>query len=120
MKAKTLCLAMTALPALASAQDCCVDDRIAAADGSVPPVGNTVDLSTATYTNSIGEPELATMWIDPDFNPEEQAFYYLRVLEIPTPRCSTYDAVRFGDDIPDDVPSSIQERAYTSPIWYVP
>ena len=86
--------------------------------GQVPAVGNTVNLETATYTNTIGAPQLSARWIDPEFNPAIDAFYYVRVLEIPTPRWSTYDAVRFGVERPDNVPSSIQERAYSSPIWY--
>jgi hypothetical protein len=90
------------------------------ADGKLPAVGNTVDASTASWTNTIGAPELGTVWTDPDFDPEQRAFYYVRVLEIPTPRWSTYDAFRFGIDIPDGAPVSTQERAYTSPIWYTP
>jgi hypothetical protein len=95
--------------------------RTVGADGSVPPAGNTVDLETATYENSIGAPELATVWEDPDFNPDESAFYYVRVLEIPTPRHSTYDAVAIGvDPTGYDRDPTIQERAYSSPIWYTP
>jgi hypothetical protein len=90
------------------------------ADGELPPVGNTVDVANATWTNTIGDPELITVWEDPDFDPEQRAFYYLRVLEIPTPRWVAYDAVRYGLDIPDEVPLVLQERAYTSPIWYTP
>jgi hypothetical protein len=97
------------------------DGRTIASNGRAPkPVGNTVDLETATYRNSIGAPELAAYWEDPDFSPDERAFYYVRVLEIPTPRWTTFDAKFFGVDRPDDVPGSIQERAYTSPIWYTP
>ncbi|PSL19185.1 DUF3604 domain-containing protein [Shimia abyssi] len=96
------------------------DGRTPDAAGKVPPVGNTVDAATGTFTNSIGAPELITVWSDPDFDPTQRAFYYARVLEIPTPRWTVYDAIRFGDDIPDDVPTSTQERAYTSPIWYTP
>ena len=89
--------------------------------GRVKPVGNTVDVSDASYTNSIGDPELAVVWQDPDFNKNELAFYYVRVLEIPTPRWTAYDAKRFAlKDIPEDVPMITQERAYTSPIWYTP
>ena len=85
------------------------------------PVGNTVNLEIASYTNSIGDPALATVWIDPDFNKDELAFYYVRVLEIPTPRWTAYDAVYYGlKDIADRVPMITQERAYTSPIWYTP
>jgi hypothetical protein len=89
-------------------------------DGKLPPVGNTVDVDNATYTNSIGEPYLAAFWQDPDFETDQSAFYYVRVLEIPTPRWTTYDSKFFGVDRPKDVPASIQERAYTSPIWYSP
>jgi len=79
-----------------------------------------VDLEAATWTNTIGASELAKVWSDPDFDPEQKAFYYARVIEIPTPRWSTYDALRFDVPIPDGAPVSIQERAYTSPIWYTP
>lgn len=96
------------------------DRRQAAADGTVPPVGDTVDVQHATYTNSIGDATLATVWEDPDFDPKTPAFYYARVLEIPTPRWTTYDAVALGLAPPEGVPASIQERAYTSPIWYLP
>jgi len=89
-------------------------------DGRLPPVGNTVDAATASWTNTIGSAELATVWTDPDFDPKQSAFYYARVLEIPTPRWSTYDAFRFGVPIPEGAPVSTQERAYTSPIWYTP
>ncbi len=95
-------------------------DREPGADGKLPPVGNTVDAATATWTNTIGAPELGVVWTDPDFDPKQRAFYYVRVLEIPTPRWSTYDAFRFGIDIPEGAPVSTQERAYTSPIWYTP
>jgi hypothetical protein len=95
-------------------------DRQPGADGKLPPVGNTVDAATASWTNTIGAPELGVIWTDPDFDPSQRAFYYVRVLEIPTPRWTTYDAFRFGVDIPDGAPVSTQERAYTSPIWYTP
>ncbi|GAB5450447.1 MAG: DUF3604 domain-containing protein [Halioglobus sp.] len=95
-------------------------DRKAGRDGKLPPVGNTVDARTATWTNTIGASELGAVWQDPDFDPKHDAFYYARVLEIPTPRWSTYDAFRFGIDIPEGAPVSGQERAYTSPIWYKP
>ena len=88
--------------------------------GKLPPVGDTVDAATAQYTNNIGAAELATVWTDPDFDPAERAFYYVRVLEIPTPRWSTIDAVRLGVPVPKGLPVSIQERAWTSPIWYTP
>ncbi len=96
------------------------DNRQPGADGKLPPVGNTVDATSATWTNTIGAPELGVVWTDPDFDPQQRAFYYVRVLEIPTPRWSTYDAYRFAIDIPDGAPESTQERAYTSPIWYTP
>lgn len=95
-------------------------DREPGRDGRLPPVGNTVDVDAATYTNAIGTPILFGYWRDPDFDPGARAFYYVRVLEIPTPRWTTYDAAFFGVERPDDVPASIQERAYTSPIWYTP
>jgi len=84
------------------------------------PVGNTVDIKTATYTNSIGEALMMAYWQDPAFDPKQRAFYYVRVLEIPTPRWTTYDAAFFGIELPKDVPPTHQERAYTSPIWYTP
>jgi hypothetical protein len=96
------------------------DGRTPGADGKLPPVGNTVNIEDATYTNAIGSAALQGYWTDPDFDPSERAFYYVRVLEIPTPRWTTIDAKVFGVKRPDDVPASIQERAYTSPIWYTP
>ena len=84
------------------------------------PVGNTVDAKTASFTNTIGASELATVWTDPDFDPNQKALYYARVIEIPTPRWTTIDAFRFGIPIPEGAPVSTQERAYTSPIWYTP
>jgi hypothetical protein len=89
-------------------------------DGTVPPVGSTVKVSDASYTNAIGDPFLQVFWTDKDFNPAERAFYYIRVLEIPTPRWTTYDAKMFGVKIPEGAPVDVQERAYTSPIWYSP
>ena len=83
-------------------------------------MGNTVDVATATWTNTIGDAELITVWEDPDFDPAVQAFYYARVIEIPTPRWTAYDAVRFGIEMSPEVPMTTQERAYTSPIWYTP
>ena len=90
------------------------------ASGKLPAVGNTVDLKTATYLNSIGEAQLATVWQDPEFDPSTEALYYARVLEIPTPRWTTYDAVRAGLPLLDSVPSVVAERAWSSPIWYGP
>lgn len=95
-------------------------DRKPDADGKVPAVGNTVDVENATWSNSIGTPELIAVWKDPDFDPEQSAFYYARVIEIPTPRWTAYEAKRFSIDMPDEVPMTTQERAYTSPIWYTP
>ncbi|UCG73638.1 MAG: DUF3604 domain-containing protein [Chromatiales bacterium] len=95
-------------------------DRIIGVDGKLRPVGNTVDVATATWTNTIGAPELIGVWTDPDFDPAEPAVYYARVLEIPTPRWTAYEAARFGITLPADVPMTTQERAYTSPIWYKP
>jgi len=86
-----------------------------------PDIGTDhVDISNATYTNSVGAPELKTLWTDTEFDPSVRAFYYLRVLEIPTPRWSTYDASALGIAPPDGFPATIQERAWTSPIWYTP
>ncbi len=90
------------------------------ADGKVPAVGNTVDVPNATYTNSIGASELIAVWKDPDFDPSQRAFYYGRVIEIPTPRWTAYDAKYFGITMPKEVPMTTTERAYTSPIWYTP
>jgi hypothetical protein len=89
-------------------------------DGVLAPVGNTVDVKNANWTNTIGTSELGTVWTDPDFDPTQNAFYYARVIEIPTPRWSTYDAFRFGVDLPEGCPPTTQERAYSSPIWYSP
>jgi hypothetical protein len=88
--------------------------------GNLPAVGNTVDVANANWTNTIGASELMTVWEDPDFDPDHRAFYYVRVLEIPTPRWVVYDAFRFDIDIPDGATTTGQERAYTSPIWYNP
>jgi len=96
------------------------DDREPDKQGRIPPVGNTVDIEKATYTNSIGASQLQAAWTDSDFDPTLPAVYYVRVLEIPTPRWSTYDAAKLGVATPEDLPTSIQERAWTSPIWYTP
>jgi hypothetical protein len=95
-------------------------DRKPGKDGKLPAVGNTVDVKNATWTNDIGAPELITVWKDPDFDPAQRAFYYARVIEIPTPRWTVYDAKRFGVKMDAKVPMITQERAYTSPIWYTP
>ena len=81
---------------------------------------NTVDIATASWTNTIGASELGTVWTDPDFDPKESAFYYARVLEIPTPPWYLYDVFRFGTELPEGAPTNQQERAYTSPIWFTP
>jgi hypothetical protein len=96
------------------------DGRKTGADGKLPPVGNTVDVANATWTNTIGTPEMITVWKDPDFDPKLRAVYYARVIEIPTPRWTAYDQKRFGIKMADTVPMTVQERAYTSPIWYTP
>jgi hypothetical protein len=96
------------------------DGRKRGAKGKLPPVGNTVDMKTATWTNTIGATELTTVWKDPDFNASLKAFYYVRVFEIPTPRWTLYDTVRFGITMDPKVPMVEQQRAYTSPIWYTP
>lgn len=96
------------------------DNREMGADGKIPPVGSTVDMEAANWTNTIGASELATVWTDPDFDPAERAFYYARVLEIPTPRWVLYDKVRLGAEVPPEAELTLQERAYTSPIWYTP
>ena len=95
-------------------------DRKPGTDGKLPPVGNTVDVANANWTNTIGASELGVVWTDPDFDPKQKAFYYVRVLEIPTPRWTAYDAFRFGIEMSKDVKMTTQERAYTSPIWYSP
>ena len=96
------------------------DRKIDPATGKLPPVGSTVNIKDATYTNTIGSVELKTLWSDPEFDPSLNAFYYARVLQIPTPRWSTYDAKKLGILPPSDVAAEIQERAWTTPIWYSP
>jgi hypothetical protein len=95
-------------------------DRKLDKKGKLPAVGNTVDVANATWTNTIGAPELITVWTDPDFDASQSAFYYARVLEIPTPRWTAYDAKYFKVKPPADAEMTTQERAYTSPIWYNP
>jgi len=90
------------------------------ANGKLPPVGDTVDVAHATWTNTIGAGELIGVWKDPAFDPTQRAFYYARVIEIPTPRWTAYDAFRFGIKMPPEVPMKHQERGWTSPIWYTP
>jgi hypothetical protein len=96
------------------------DNRTVGADGKAPLVGNTVNVAEATYVNSIGASELVVTWKDPEFDQKQRAFYYVRVLEIPTPRWTAYDAKRFGLTLPKHIPMIIQQRAYTSPIWFTP
>ncbi|ASR10829.1 DUF3604 domain-containing protein [Rhizobium leguminosarum bv. viciae] len=95
-------------------------DRKPGADGKVPSVGSTVDIENATWTNTIGAPELIAVWKDPSFDPKQKAFYYGRVIEIPTPRWTAYDAKRFGTKPLEGTRMTVIERAYTSPIWYTP
>ncbi len=95
-------------------------DRTPGPDGKLPPVGNTVDVAKATWANTIGAPELITVWTDPEFDPKVSAAYYARVLEIPTPRWTAYEARRFGIEMKKEIPMVTVERAYTSPIWYTP
>lgn len=96
------------------------DKRQPGADGKVPPVGNTVDVANATWSNTIGDPELIAVWKDPNFDASLKAFYYVRVIEIPTPRWTAYDAKYYGLKLPKEVPMIATERGYTSPIWYTP
>ena len=96
------------------------DDRQLDADGRLPTVGDTVDLETGFYANTIGAPELSTVWNDPDFDASQRTFYYVRVLQIPTPRNSLYDSIALKQPPPEGHPTTIQERAYSSPIWYTP
>ena len=97
------------------------DGREIGAEGRCKtPVGDTIDLSVPSWTNTIGEPELGTVWTDPGFDPALSAFYYARVIEIPTPRWTAYDRVKFNLELSEDIPLKTQERAYTSPVWYSP
>jgi len=96
------------------------DTRTPGTDGKLPPVGTTVDIANANWTNTIGDPELITVWKDPDFDAKQSAFYYARVIEIPTPRWTAYDAKYFGTTPLPGTTMTLQERAYTSPIWYTP
>ena len=97
------------------------DGRVVGSDGKAPPVGNTVDISTGNYTNSIGDPELMVVWSDPEFDAAKASFYYVRVLQIPTPRHTLFDAIALGIPVEETGnPAAIQERAYSSPIWYTP
>ncbi|MDP4918207.1 MAG: DUF3604 domain-containing protein, partial [Haliea sp.] len=96
------------------------DDRQPGSAGVLPDVGNTVDLTTGKWENTIGSPRLATLWQDPDFDPAQTAFYYVRVLQIPTPRHSLLDALALKLTEAEGIPSTLQERAYTSPVWYRP
>ena len=95
-------------------------ERVPGADGKLPSVGNSVNINDATWDNSIGSTELKSVWTDPDFDPTEEAFYYVRVLEIPTPRWTLFDKIQFGAELSDEIPLFSEERAYTSPIWYSP
>jgi len=96
------------------------DDRVINSDGALPSVGSTINLAEATYQNSIGSPELSAFWSDENFDSTKRAFYYVRVLQIPTPRWTAYDAKFFDQEIPQDPLPVIEERAYSSPIWYTP
>jgi len=96
------------------------DKRKPGKSGKLPPVGNTVNVEEATWTNTIGDPELIGVWKDPEFDPNVPAVYYARVIEIPTPRWTAYDAKRYGITMPEEAEMITQERAYTSPIWYSP
>jgi hypothetical protein len=97
------------------------DGRETGKDGrSKIKVGSTVDIKIATYTNAIGDAQLVAYWQDPEFDPKMRAFYYMRAIEIPSPRWTAYDAQRFGIEMPAEITMTIQDRAYTSPIWYTP
>jgi hypothetical protein len=97
------------------------DGRTIDADGRcTTPVGNTVNVADTSYTNTIGDPLLTAFWKDPDFDPNQRAFYYVRVIEIPKPSWQAYDAKYYGVQMSDEVPMTVRDRAYTSPIWYTP
>lgn len=96
------------------------DKRKLDANGKLPPVGDTVDVTVPTWSNTIGDPDLAGYWTDPDFDPAQPAFYYARIIAIPTPRWTSYDAARYSVKMSPEVPMKHQERAWTSPIWYTP
>jgi len=96
------------------------DDRAIKNRRCEKPVGSTVNVADASYTNTIGDPLLTAYWKDPDFDPKQKAFYYVRVLEIPKPRWTAYDAKYYKIKMSDEVPMTVQDRAYTSPIWYTP
>ncbi|MEE8245544.1 MAG: DUF3604 domain-containing protein, partial [Pseudomonadales bacterium] len=98
----------------------CSDDRAIVNRRCEREVGSTVDIADASYTNSIGDPLMTAHWVDPDFDPNQRTFYYVRVIEIPKPRWTAYDAKFFNVTMPDDVAMTVQDRAYTSPIWYTP
>jgi len=98
----------------------CSDDRAIVNRRCEKPVGSTVDVANASYTNTIGDPLFTAYWVDPDFDPDQRAFYYVRVIEIPKPRWTAYDAKFFKVKMPDEVRMTVQDRAYTSPIWYTP
>ena len=98
----------------------CADGRKIVKRRCEKPVGSTVDVANASYTNTIGDPFLTAHWFDPDFDPKQRAFYYVRVIEIPKPRWTAYDAKFFNVKMPKEVPMTVQDRAYTSPIWYTP
>ncbi len=98
----------------------CSDGRAIVNRRCEKPVGSTVDVANASFTNTIGDPLLTAHWVDPDFDPDQRAFYYVRVIEIPKPRWTAYDAKFFKVKMPDEVRMTVQDRAYTSPIWYTP
>ncbi len=97
-----------------------VSETISVGAGLFTSVGSTVDVADASYTNTIGDPLLTAFWKDPDFDSKQNAFYYVRVIEIPKPRWTAYDAKFFKVKMPEEVTMTVQDRAYTSPIWYTP